>query len=59
MAWTRNVTNESGVSVDIIGVADNSITNAKLRDSAALSVIGRSANSTGDSKKVSAPVRLR
>lgn len=29
-------------------VADNSITNAKLRDSAALSVIGRSANSSGD-----------
>jgi hypothetical protein len=29
-------------------VADNSITNVKLRDSAGLSVIGRSANTTGD-----------
>lgn len=29
-------------------VADNAITNAKLRDSAALSVIGRASNSTGD-----------
>lgn len=29
-------------------VADDSVTNAKLRDSAGLSVIGRSANSTGD-----------
>ena len=30
------------------GIADNAVTNAKIRDSAALSVIGRSANSTGD-----------
>src|SRR4029450_823990 len=30
------------------GILDNAVTNAKLRDSAALSVIGRSANSTGD-----------
>lgn len=30
------------------GLLDNSVTDAKLRDSAALSVIGRSANSTGD-----------
>lgn len=29
-------------------VADNGVTNAKLRDSAAMSVIGRSANSVGD-----------
>lgn len=29
-------------------IADNAISNAKIRDSAALSVIGRSANSTGD-----------
>jgi len=35
-------------------VADNSITNAKLRDSSALSVIGRSANSTGDPADISA-----
>ena len=31
-----------------VGLADNSITNAKLRDSAGTSVIGRSAGSTGD-----------
>jgi hypothetical protein len=31
-----------------ITVADDSITNAKIRDSAGLSVIGRSANSSGD-----------
>lgn len=35
-------------SVDTAYLTDNAITNAKLRDSAALSVIGRSANSTGD-----------
>jgi hypothetical protein len=36
------------------GIADNSVTNAKLRDSSALSVIGRSANSTGDPADISA-----
>jgi len=35
-------------------VPNNSITNAKLRDSAALSVIGRSANSTGDPGDIAA-----
>jgi hypothetical protein len=35
-------------------VADNSITDAKLRDSSALSVIGRSANSTGDPADIQA-----
>jgi len=35
-------------------VANNSITNAKLRDSVALSVIGRSANSTGDPGDIAA-----
>lgn len=35
-------------------IADNAITNAKLRDSAALSVIGRSANSTGDPADIAA-----
>ncbi len=34
-------------------VADNSISNAKLRDSGALSVIGRSANSSGDPADIS------
>jgi hypothetical protein len=36
------------------GLADNSVTNAKLRDSAALSVIGRSANSIGDPADIAA-----
>jgi hypothetical protein len=35
-------------------VADNSITNAKLRDSGPLSVIGRTANTTGDPGDISA-----
>lgn len=35
-------------------ISDNSITDAKLRDSAALSVIGRSANSTGDPADITA-----
>lgn len=35
-------------------VVDNSVTNAKLRDSGALSVIGRSANSIGDPADIAA-----
>lgn len=35
-------------------IADNDVTNAKLRDSAATSVIGRSANSTGDPADIAA-----
>lgn len=35
-------------------LADNAVTDAKLRDSAALSVIGRSANSSGDPADISA-----
>lgn len=35
-------------TVATAGIADNAITNPKFRDSAALSVIGRSANSSGD-----------
>lgn len=34
-------------------IGDNQVTNAKLRDSGALSVIGRSANSTGDPADIS------
>ncbi len=34
--------------VDGSGLADGAIGNAEFRDSAALSVVGRSANSTGD-----------
>jgi hypothetical protein len=36
------------------GITDNAVTNAKLRDSGALSVIGRSANSSGDPADISA-----
>lgn len=36
------------------GIADNAVTDAKLRDSAALSVIGRSANSIGDPADIAA-----
>ncbi len=36
------------------GVADNAITNAKLRDGAALTVVGRSANSSGDPGDIAA-----
>jgi len=36
------------------GISDNAVTNAKLRDSGALSVIGRSANSSGDPADISA-----
>jgi hypothetical protein len=35
-------------------IANNAVSNAKLRDSAALSVIGRSSNSTGDPADISA-----
>jgi hypothetical protein len=35
-------------------IANNAVTNAKLRDSAALSVIGRSANSSGDPADIAA-----
>ncbi len=40
--------------VAVPAVADNAVTDAKLRDSAALSVIGRSANSSGDPADIAA-----
>lgn len=53
VAASGAVLRESGSTIGFgtvatAGHADNSITDAKLRDSAALSVIGRSANSSGD-----------
>lgn len=36
------------VGADVLGVANNGITDAKIRQSAGVSVIGRSANSTGN-----------
>ena len=41
-------------TVATAGIADNAISNAKIRDSAALSVIGRGANSTGDPADIAA-----
>jgi hypothetical protein len=40
-------------------LSDNAVTNAKLRDSGALSVIGRSANSSGDPADISATAGTR
>jgi hypothetical protein len=41
-------------SVSTTAIVDNAVTNAKLRDSAALSVIGRSVNTTGDPADIAA-----
>lgn len=41
-------------SITSAKIADNAVTNAKLRDSSALSVIGRSANSSGDPADIAA-----
>ena len=41
-------------TVATAGIADNQVTDAKLRDSAAVSVIGRSANSSGDPADIAA-----
>lgn len=53
------VLRRSGTSVGFgtvatAGIADNAVTNGKIRDSAAVSVIGRSANSTGDPADIAA-----
>lgn len=42
------------ISSNDVSLKDGGVTNAKIRDSAALSVIGRSANSTGDVADISA-----
>src|SRR5690349_9955958 len=41
-------------TVATAGIADDAVTNAKIRNSGALSVIGRSANSSGDPADISA-----
>jgi hypothetical protein len=46
------LTNATGLPT--AGLVDNAVTDAKLRDSVALSVIGRSANSTGDPADIAA-----
>lgn len=54
-----NVLRRSGTTlgfgtVATAGIADDAVSNAKIRNSAALSVIGRSANSTGDPADIAA-----
>lgn len=44
----------SGTGSFAVTIANNAVSNAKLRDSAALSVIGRSANSAGDPADIAA-----
>lgn len=51
---TTDVTAGPGTGSQAATIAANAVTNGKLRDSGALSVIGRSANSTGDPADISA-----
>lgn len=46
----------SGLTIDsgVLGIADHGVTNDKLRQSVACSMIGRSANSTGDVADIAA-----
>jgi hypothetical protein len=49
-----SVTLTNATGLPTAGLVDNAVTNGKLRDSAALSVIGRSANSSGDPADIAA-----
>jgi hypothetical protein len=49
-----SVTLTNATGLPTAGLVDNAVTDAKLRDSDALSVIGRSANSTGNPADISA-----
>lgn len=51
---TGDVTAGPGVGSQAATIANNAVTDAKLRDSAALSVIGRAANSSGDPADIAA-----
>lgn len=51
---TGDVTAGPGSGAQAATIANDAVTNAKIRDSGALSVIGRSANSTGDPADISA-----
>jgi hypothetical protein len=51
---TGDVTAGPGSGSQATTIANNAVTDAKLRDSAALSVIGRSANSSGDPADIAA-----
>ncbi len=51
---TGDVTAGPGSASQVATIAANAVTDTKLRDSGALSVIGRSANSTGDPADISA-----
>ena len=53
-AAVLSLTDAGANSTITVGIAANGVTNVKLRDSGALSVIGRSANSSGDPADISA-----
>jgi len=48
------LTGDVTTSANVATISNNAVSNAKLRDSAATSVIGRSANSTGDPADIAA-----
>lgn len=52
--WHQVVTTGDSGTVSTAMIAANAVDNTKIRDSAALSVIGRSANSTGDPADIAA-----
>lgn len=52
--WYQVVTTGDSQTVSETMVANNAVANSKIRDSAALSVIGRSANSVGDPADIAA-----
>lgn len=53
-AAVLTLTDAGANSTITVGIAANGVTNTKLRDSGALSVVGRSTNSTGDPADISA-----
>lgn len=54
-AWAQvDLTNGVTGTLPTANIADNAVTNGKLRDSSAVSVIGRSANSSGDPADIAA-----
>jgi len=52
--WSQIVTTGDTATVSEVMLASNSVTNTKLRDSAGLSVIGRSTDSSGDPADIAA-----
>lgn len=56
---TGDVTAGPGVSSQVATIANDAVTDAKLRNSAAVSIIGRSANSSGDPADIAAAANDR